>query len=123
MWPVDELLRSTRSFRLWRARVSHGELLLRSVKNGEPTRIDALFKPVLAMKLKTTLLGLLVRPADRAEQAAIEREVGRNDGAHVFIVESADFSGYVVASTFAWHEDDREYHEPSHFDQAEQLLL
>jgi hypothetical protein len=115
---VTPLLNSNRTFQLWSARAGHGLLLLRSNKSGaDDTRIDVLFKPVAALKLRTSLNGLLVREAGLEERAAIEREVGSSgDVEGAFVIESGDFTGYLVASVFASHEDHGDYNSPSYFD-------
>jgi hypothetical protein len=52
---------SDRRFQLWSYRVSHSQLLLRSVKDAEHTsRIDVLFKGVDALDLPTRLDGLVI---------------------------------------------------------------
>ncbi len=91
------LLQSTRRFELWSARVGHRQLLLRSIKNGDDgTRIDVLFKPVSALKLRTSLNGLTVREATGEERATIALDVGRWQEDHVaFVIGSGNFEGYV----------------------------
>jgi hypothetical protein len=106
---------SGREFLLWKAVVSHGQVLVRSVKSDtEPTRIDVLFKPVRAMKLPTKFEGLRVRDAEADETERIEAEVGTLEAdEQAFVVESDGFDGYVVAALVSTHEDEKEYDEPS----------
>lgn len=47
-----EIFRSERSFALWAFTVSHSQLLLRTRTAGGGSRIDVLFKPVEAMKVR-----------------------------------------------------------------------
>jgi hypothetical protein len=62
------MFESNRPFQVWRAVVGHSQLLLRSTKSdAENTRVDVLFKPVRAMKLRTLLDGcVFVRPTARS---------------------------------------------------------
>ena len=34
---------------------------------------------------------------------------------NIFVVNGSNFTGYVVAGNFAWHEDNLEYDDPSYF--------
>lgn len=113
-----KLLDSKRHFQIWEYTVGHKQLLLRSVKaTGLPTRIDILFKNVAAIHLCTTLDGLTISEA--AEVQMIDLQLQTNPqilaGRKAFVVRGADFEGYVVAGTLAWHEDDGEYDDPSYF--------
>lgn len=118
------LFESSRCFQLWQAGVGHRHLLLRSPKgDADTTRVDVLFKPVDALKLRTVLSGLRILEADPDEAVLIDVEVGQVDpstptfirDSKVFIIESGAFRGYVIAGVMATHEDDLEYHEPSSF--------
>jgi hypothetical protein len=89
------MFQSDRSFQLWRAVVGHSQLLLRSTKTeANPTRIEILFKPVRAMKIRTVLEGIRVREARPAEAQEIAREIAETDGSEstFFVIESGDFS-------------------------------
>jgi hypothetical protein len=110
------MFESDRPFQLWRAVVGHRQLLLRSTKSEtERTRIDVLFKPVRAMKIRTLLDGLRVREAEPHEVAEIAREAAEEIEGElkVFVIESGSFTGYVVASAMTTAEDDGEYSDPS----------
>jgi hypothetical protein len=107
---------SPRTFHLWRAEVGHGQLLLRANKSPtETSRIDLLFKPVRALKLRSTLAGIEIRLADRAEMEATAADSGETltNGLHAYIVESGSFRGYVVAMAFFAAEDEGDYGDPS----------
>lgn len=113
---VPYTFESQRSFRLWRAVVGHHQLLLRSTRTEtERTRIDVLFKPVRAVKLRTHMNGLRIREADEKEAGRIARDAGedRIGASVVFVIESGAFQGYVVASVMATAEDDGGYSDPS----------
>jgi hypothetical protein len=111
------LFESPRTFRLWWATVSHGQLILRSVKNDAyDTRIDLLFKPVEALKLNVSLQGIVVRESIASEATAARVEVGLPHEQRVLIIESGALTGYVAANAFAFHEDTGEYGEASYRD-------
>ena len=110
------LIRSDRIFKLWRATVGHSQLLLRSPKTSIlETRVDVYFKPVEALKIRTTMQGLFVRDADADESAAVLKDCALvpTEGMNVYVVESKAFRGYVVAGVAAISEDTREFDEPS----------
>lgn len=103
---------------MWTYTVGHGQLLLRSPKGlGVSTRIDVLFKNVAAIHLPTILDGLAVSEATEDEKSELRTQVdlSRLTGRKVFVVKGSGFTGYVIAGVVAWYEDEREYHEPSHF--------
>jgi hypothetical protein len=108
--PGRELFRSRRSFRLWAQTVSHGQLLLRSPRSSDhPTRIDVLFKPVSAQKVRWIYDGLVIRCPSSEEQERIQQQLpagllGMDD--RVFALETADSLDWIVAMAVGWHEDD-----------------
>ena len=104
-----------RLFVVWRYSVSHGQLLLRSVRTEEsPTRVDVLLKNVNHMRLPTSLPGL------RIEERALEVT---DDLPEVVRAETADAKAYwlsgrgyqrcVIASTCESVEDTEDYSAPS----------
>jgi hypothetical protein len=108
----------SRRFQIWNYTVGHSELLLRSTKtSGVVTRVDVFFKNVAAIHLPTILDGLSVSEASAEETAELHIQVdpSRLEGRKVFAVRGSNFTGYVIAGVIAWHEDEREYHEPSRF--------
>jgi hypothetical protein len=108
------LFRSERSFAVWAYTVSHSQLLLRTRTGGERSRIDVLFKPVEAMKVRTDYEGLTIRCATAGEQDHILAAIGPVGPApRVLILETADRMDYVVAGAVGWKQDDREDHDPS----------
>jgi hypothetical protein len=107
------LIASERRFQLWSYTVSHGQLLLRSVKYaGYETRIDVLFKDVgfislpaafWGLRIYRTNLDMLRRVADmRFQYSDTAFRITTNDG-----------NGYIAAASVAFHEDRGEYDEPS----------
>jgi len=105
-----------RRFQVWEYTVSHAQLLLRSVRDeGNPTRIDLLFKNV----------GFVALPAsfdvDSIEEltddhpvlsGALAREALRGDR-RGFMLRSRPQDGVVVAGVMVSAEDELESHEPS----------
>lgn len=113
----EVLFKSPRSFKIWRYNVSHRQLLLRSTKeNDAPTRVDILFKDVIAIKLHTELLGLTIRRISPAEVDSFANEMKGliSDRRTLFSIESARCSGYVLAGQMEQAEDTGEYDEPSY---------
>lgn len=108
--------RADRRFQIWEYSVSMARLLLRSTKSETfTTRCDVLFQNVKAMKLPTSLDGLVISEADPAGEARIAAEVGLlpGDGAKIFTVRSGAFDGYVVAGVCVQAEDEGEYFDSS----------
>jgi hypothetical protein len=110
----DSLFSSERHFQMWRYLVSHSQLLLRSAKtNTERARIDLLFKNVSVINLAATLDGIAINLVEPEVIAipSILADVSR--GRKVYQIITHGFSGYVVAGSFIFHEDEGEYYEPS----------
>ncbi|MFC1435916.1 hypothetical protein ACEZDB_35320 [Streptacidiphilus sp. N1-3] len=123
--PGRELFRSTRRFSLWAQTVSHGQTLLRSRKgadgrSGEPTRVDLLFKPVRAMKLRQDYHGLVVRCATAEEAAGIREQVAPTPTGddRILVLETGGSPDFVVSGAFGWYEDLGGDLEPSPFSSA-----
>lgn len=109
----QELFRSDRSFAVWAYTVSHSQLLLRTrTVYGQP-RIDVLFKPVEAMKIRTDYDGLIVRCATVEEHEEILTATGHARGRHVLVLETAGQPDYVVTGAFGWKRDDGDDRDPS----------
>ncbi|GAB3090424.1 hypothetical protein [Micromonospora schwarzwaldensis] len=108
--PGRELFRSHRRFQLWAQTVSHGQLLLRSPRSADhPTRIDVLFKPVSAQKIRRIYDGLVIRCPSSEEQDHIEQQMAGGSldmDDRLFALETADSLDWVVAMAVGWHEDD-----------------
>ncbi|MGI5206275.1 hypothetical protein ACQEU6_32470 [Spirillospora sp. CA-108201] len=119
--PGSELFRSDRSFTVWAYTVSHGQLLLRTRttwRDGvRSSRIDVVFKPVLAMKVRTEYRhGLVIRCAGQEEARRIYAEssdVEPGVEAHCLILETGNDQDYVVAHAVGWAEDMASEREPS----------
>jgi hypothetical protein len=110
----QEIFRSERDFAVWAFTVSHSQLLLRTRATDRQPRIDILFKPVKAMKLRTEYKGLVIRCGTAAERDPILASSGlAGRTLRVLIVETAEGSGYVVTGAIGWREDGGQDHDPS----------
>jgi hypothetical protein len=99
---------SPRTFKVWLYVASHRTLLLRSVRDNQiATRIDLLFKPCDRLHLPTTIIGVDVRSIEPSRVSFAAQ--------NVFTLTGDDIEAWVAADVFAWHEDDREYGDPSYF--------
>lgn len=117
--PGQGLFRCDRGFAVWAYTVSHSQLLLRARTAGghsdRQTRIDVLFKPVTAVKVRTEYRdGLLIRCATTDERAQILADTGlAATNLRVFVLPTSDGLDHVVAMAVGWCEDEQEDHEPS----------
>ena len=112
--PGQRLFRSDRSFALWAYTVSHSQLLLRTRTVDERSRIDILFKPVDAMKIRAAYDGLAIRCATLEEHDRILAATGPTGaGLKVLILETAGETDYVVTGAVGWKEDHGQDHDPS----------
>lgn len=106
----------TRVFQVWAYSVGMSRLLLRSVRGStQTTRVDVLFQGVTAMKLPTSLHGLVIWAANDQQTADIAEETGLlpDEDYRFFVLSGTPSDGYVVAAACVHAEDDREYFEPS----------
>jgi len=114
-----EIINSKRFFQLWSYSVSHSELLLRSTKSAEfPTRIDVFFKGVSALHLPEASNGLSITKASDADirkLCTLRQSLSFGKDVNVFMVQGADFVGYIAALIALCHEDEGEYYDPSFF--------
>ncbi|GAA2305193.1 hypothetical protein GCM10010149_63710 [Nonomuraea roseoviolacea subsp. roseoviolacea] len=116
--PGAELFRSNRNFVVWAYTVSHSQLLLRTrptYGGGErQSRIDIVFKPVEAMKLRMVYNGLVVRCAMQGEIDRIHAEhTGIDRKARCLMLEAAEEQDYVVTYAVGWMEDMGTERDPS----------
>ena len=114
---MKTLFASHRRFSIWRYLISHGQLLLRSVPTGvECSRVEVLFRNVVAIKITMQLDNLTIRQPSEEELLTIGQQVGTpvsQLGGAVFVIKTLKSTGYVVASEFAAAEDDGDYKTPS----------
>lgn len=107
--PGTVVFESTRRFQLWAQTVSHGQLLLRSPRSSQrPTRVEVLFKPVDAQKIRASYDGMTIRCATDSEiqeYAQAEPDVGLGPKTRLFLIDSRSISDWVVAMAVGWRED------------------
>jgi hypothetical protein len=119
------LISFQRRFQMWMYVVGHKQLLLRSTKDViNPTRVDVLFANVGAIDLPTAFDGLTIAEAPPEETDRLRLEPGAKNrlvGRKMYLIAGSDFSGYVIAGSATWHEDELEYHEKSHFSTSLEL--
>ncbi|MDP9793376.1 hypothetical protein J2S43_001888 [Catenuloplanes nepalensis] len=116
-------LRYNRRFKVWSYQVSHNVLLLRSNSGrGFVDRVDVMFRDVAAFRLRRTYENLavdLVPASDAFGLLGGDMETVEFDS-YVFSVGAVGgVSGFVVAGTCHFAEDDMEYGEPSAIDHSE----
>jgi hypothetical protein len=112
--PGQRLFRSDRGFTAWAYTVSHSQLLLRTRTADGRSRIDVLFKPVEAMKVRTDYDGLTIRCATAIEHDQILTAAGQSGRAcRVLILETAGEQDYIVTGAVGWKEDHGQDHDPS----------
>ncbi|MGH2363062.1 MAG: hypothetical protein ACRDHX_00225, partial [Chloroflexota bacterium] len=105
-----------REFQIWGYTVSMRRLLLRSTKSEHfGRRVDVAFQNVQAMRLRSSLPGLVISSANGLLTEEITKETGLlpDEKQRFFSVAASNFDGYVVAGVVVRSEDDREYYEPS----------
>ncbi|WP_329246339.1 hypothetical protein OG417_51480 [Actinoallomurus sp. NBC_01490] len=116
--PGAELFRSDRAFTVWAYTISHSQLLLRTrttMQDGSrQSRIDIVFKPVRAMKVRIEYDGLVIRCATPAEARRISgADTGIHDDAHCLILETGNDHDYVITYAVGWEEDMETDRDPS----------
>jgi hypothetical protein len=80
-----------------------------------PTRIDIRFGGVEYALLKSTYEGLKIRDASDSERADVFARYGEHlDEYRVYVFGDVG-TGFVVAGSCQWHEDDGWHNEPSWF--------
>ena len=107
-----------RPFQVWFYTVGHSQLLLRSNRSGERgTRVDVLFKGVKAIQLPTVLQGLRMVKASRPEALQTSRKFGIQllDDEQVFMLEGANYVGFVIGLVAFAHEDEGHHNDPTFF--------
>lgn len=104
------LARWERSFRVWHYSVSYQQLLLRSLTENSPTRVDVLFSNVNFMHIPTNFERFEVHEDEQFTMPGVEIESPRGKW---FIVN--DGVGYIHATHCQWHEDEGNSMTPSRF--------
>jgi len=110
------MLTFDRRFQVWLYTVSHGQLLLRSVKDSSHhTQVDVLFKNVAAMSLPTQFQGLLVIDSGADSRAALTLGLGElgKEGRKLFRLSGDGWEGGVIAGIVVSSEGDADYYDES----------
>jgi hypothetical protein len=97
---------------MWLYLASHGQLLLRSVKDAQhPTQVDVLFKNVAAMSIPTLFSGLRVSEVSSTEARGLHLALGAWElsDRRVFKLAGDGWEGAVIASIVLSREDDADY--------------
>ena len=102
-------------FSVWSYSVGHGRLLLRRTKSDiYSTRLDVLFKNVGAICMPMTFDSLSITECSiEGAHDLIQQSGTRIADRRFFAVSGNGWEGKVIAGAVVWHEDDKEYHEPS----------
>lgn len=103
-------------FAVWSYTIGHGRLLVRRTKSGtHQTRVDVLFKDVGAISLPMSFDRLVIEErAEKDAQEIVQRlGVVKTTGRNVFALSGNGWQGQVIAGVVVWHEDTKEYNEPS----------
>lgn len=109
-------VRFDRPFQIWHYAVSHGQLLLRSVKGDTyKTRVDVLFKNVDLIQLPGSFSGLRISEMTKDEFQPLNLSIGEGSeiGNRYFRLEGDGWTGLVVAGAVFWVEEDAEHNEQS----------
>ena len=107
--------KSDRHFTLFDFLISHGHLLLRSMKNDvDENNIDIIFFGVEYIQLRVSLLGLSIGIVGKDKfDTTYESVKGflKNDNSHVFEIETRSEKFHLVASHFKVYENQLEFNE------------
>jgi hypothetical protein len=107
------IFESSRWFSLWAYTISHSQLLFRS-RNVGGSRIDVVFKPVYALKVRGDYDGLVIRYASEDERARVLADLGLpGRPPHVLILQGGPDPDYVVSLAVGWLEDEGDERDPS----------
>jgi hypothetical protein len=100
-----------RPFRMWHYSVSYRQLLVRSLTEESPTRVDVLFSNVRFMHMPTDWERFEVHEGEGFEPPTLDIPAGTPG--KWFVVN--DGAGYVYATHCQWHEDEGSALTPSRF--------
>jgi hypothetical protein len=110
-----------RKFQLWSYAISQSLLLLRSTRNmddPDSTRLDVLFLGVSEVKVPRSLHNLSIDLIPDGDPLLNKLGVERKPERHVFSLTGDDYqSGYVVAWSVHFAEDDLDFDYPSAIDE------
>ena len=113
------LFQSDRTFAAFFFTVSHGQLLFRSGKTSAyPTRLDILFTDVRVIETRLKFEGISISevPSSFLEGLPSKPTEMIQPGHRCFVLSGIGWQGFLVAGSVFFHEDDKNFFEPSHFD-------
>ena len=108
---MRNIARWDRDFQVWAYSVSYSQLLLRSLGDESPARVDVLFSNVRLMHLVPEMSTLSIDMADGRSFRGFEMPQLAKGNWYVI----NDGESYVFATHCQWHEDEGSHGSPSHF--------
>jgi hypothetical protein len=113
---LNVILKSARTFVIYRYIDGHGLLLLRSRKTDRyPTRFEILFKDVRAMEVRCWFDGISIEEVDPDYLAPFKSNPIEllEPGNRVYSLRGSNWQGFVLGGSVFTNEDDREFRAPS----------
>ncbi len=116
---ITDIVRYAGNFQVWSYTSSHDCLLLRRNRdiNSGLIRAEILFKDVSWIMLSTGLIDNVFIQAVSADEFYSAHKCAKilpdSAGRYIFLVNSGEHQGIVVASLVGWHEADLDYSQPS----------
>jgi hypothetical protein len=113
-----DIFHSDRFFQLWYYTVTHGQLLLRSVKSeSDKTQVDLFFKNVKFVGVPVLLKSMRVMEIDprTIDSDLWSRDLFSSVEGRYFQLSGDGWKGLVVAGFFDWDESEKEHYEESSF--------
>jgi len=108
---VQDVATWERDFQVWAYSVSYSRLLLRSLQDPSPSRVDVLFSNVMFMHLPTSFPRLRIRMAEGRQFGGID--IPDSVKGNWYAINSDQ--SFVFAGHCQWHEDDGNFTSPSRF--------
>lgn len=100
-----------REFKVWHYSVSYSRLLLRSLRDSSPSRVDVLFSNVIFLHLPTNFPSLRIDLVEGRSFGGIE--IPETVKGNWYSINGGE--SYVFATHCQWHEDDGNFKTPSRF--------
>lgn len=113
-----DIFQSDRFFQLWYYTVSHGQLLLRSVKSdSEKTQVDVFFKNVKFVGVPALLKSMRVIEIDpeKIGSDSWPGDLSFSGEGRYFQLAGDGWKGLIIAGFFDWDESENEHYEESAF--------
>lgn len=100
-----------RSFQVWDFSVSYSRLLLRSLRDSSPSRVDVLFSNVEFMHVPASFSQLRIDVADGRSFGGVE--IPESVAGSWYVLNNGQ--SYIFASHCQWHEDEGNFRTASRF--------